>query len=1781
MVKVRWKKLIVMLMVISLLPWGTVQAKAKGNAAPDNWEQLKGMLAQYGGTWEQPDFSGAITNLMPTTALLGNGDMGAVSYGNSREKTYLITKGDFWNCGDLSTNQLSGTNPKRISPLTVGGLSIREKSGEDISLEPTVTACGFIDDSDPAWRYKPEGILDGKMSADNETWACKENHGVSGEHWFQIDLKQIKKLSSYTLYHQGAFNAAGSAHNTVDFTVKISTNGEDWTEVQKVNGNTSKVTQKDFDEPVEAKYVRVEITKPSSRDHTARIPEMKLVTEEVQVSVDACGFIDDPNPNWQYKPTGIIDGKWSADNELWACKENHGTLGEHHFTIDLGSERVLKKYTIYHQGTFSSASTDRNTRDFTVSVSTNKEQWTEIENVTGNEANETTNVLPEAVRARYVKVHVTDPAAREGDETVRICEMKLYDDEGTNLITGEKSDSAFQEHQDITNGVLTTDMTFSDVPVTMNTLVSANENLMITEVTSNGDHPIELESEIWTNNDVALFPTESNVDGNRIWAARKSSNQAKENEISWTSEVALYAQVLNAKNVQAVKCDESGSKLTFTLEPGNTVYLVTSAGGGGKTYNHLDELAGPDPKQEAADLLDRAGTEDAVADIRQNSFNWWQDYWMKSYINIGDDLLQKYYYGSLYQLGAGARGDKLPPGIFGIWNTTDGAMWNGDYHMNYNYIAPFYGIYSSNRCEIARSVKDPLLDYMEEGKRRAKTDIAKIFPNYINGGAGTADSGVTFPGREDLKDGIDDAVLYPVSLGPWGTSAWQDANGGYLMQMYNAPFSSQAITAYYTYTQDAAYLQEVYPLLLAEANFFEKWCEKEELDSGEYRYNIWTGAHEDTFDLNAPTATGTVKNILSCLLEGTKAGAIDPPADKVAVWEDMYQHMADIPIETYTNGSFSKPVIPLSEKGVKLWPGSATVNLEFIHPGEQLNFDSSPELLEAARNSVEQKELVNSNIWNQINNTPKIYVQAIRAGYSPSYVMEKFKTHLNAMEKNFAVVDGYHGIEKAGGIEFINNMLLQSADGIIKVFPNWTGADAGFTSLREKGAYLVSSSLTNQTVDYVDIISETGNPIQLICPWEGAQVTDENGGIVEFEYLETGNSKEKYIKFQAEAGKSYHVIQGDTPVVPDKTALQDLYNSSLEKNEETYTGQSWLDLIAAREEAENVLSNQDADRDMITAAYDKLVEAIQALIERADLTELQGLYDQHLPKLDEEKYTQDSRNILREALENAANIIGKGIEAGRKEAQEAAAGIRQAVLDLEFQDIDYEALQEKIKGAEEIPQDKLTAGSLEKLLAALEEAKKIVPEAAKEELWNAVNSLMSVVNELEYMADLKGLQALYDKLFAESGTWTDYTDETVAILQGFMTQAEALLSRTDLTSKDQANIDDIAAKLEQSAKGLILKPADKAVLEEAIYRAESIDYTIYTSSSVSKVSAKLKAAKELFINTELTIRDQQKVQDMADQLNIALDALDKRADKAALNKQIARAESLSKDEYTANSWKLLSDALEAARNIHNDDSIGESGQDRVDQAVQQLTDAIDGLKKKPLEPEPTPTVKPEPSVQLEIQHGNNVPALNLGKDADLSRAFLSEEEQKMMAQGVSATVRILIENANTKAEELEQLNRVLGENNLADIWNIQILKRIGNGQESGVHILNHPIRFTLEIPENLRTGTASRKFYLYHLTETGIDILEDLDQDANTITVESGEFSLYALVYKDDKQKEETTDDKPVSNDSGSGDNSAVDPAQTADNSPLLIYIILMAISILAAAACYITRKSHKIKEKY
>ena len=96
----------------------------------------------------------------------------------------------------------------------------------------------------------------------------------------------------------------------------------------------------------------------------------------------------------------------------------------------------------------------------------------------------------------------------------------------------------------------------------------------------------------------------------------------------------------------------------------------------------------------------------------------------------------------------------------------------------------------------------------------------------------------------------------------------------------------------------------------------------------------------------------------------------------------------------------------------------------------------------------------------------------------------------------------------------IAEMLLQSVDGIVRVFPAWPKSkDAKFTDLRAQGGFLVSAEQKNGEVSRLEIMPTVGGELRLLSPWKTIKV---NGDITKID-------KDGIVTIRCKAGRKMNI----------------------------------------------------------------------------------------------------------------------------------------------------------------------------------------------------------------------------------------------------------------------------------------------------------------------------------------------------------------------------------------------------------------------------------------------------------------------------------------------------------------------------------------------------------------------------------------------------------------------------------------------------------------------------------
>ncbi|WP_285773642.1 discoidin domain-containing protein [Microtetraspora sp. NBRC 13810] len=782
-----------------------------------------------------------------------------------------------------------------------------------------------------------------------------------------------------------------------------------------------------------------------------------------------------------FAPGRAVNGSWGPGYEGWVSNVGKPQTLE----LDLGTARTFRRYILRHDAAARPAESANTGKDWTLSVSSDRSNWTTVDTVTGNTAAVSDRTFA-PVTARYLRLDLTEPTQGTTPDSVsnpraRVGQFELYDTEGPTA-----PNDPFTEEQNILKGDIETSMTIGGTPVSMKTWTGAEDNVVVTQIRSLGERTVRLQAQTATGSVDARpgFTSTAGVTGDTVWATRETPAGEP-----WTSRASLASRVVGGAPVGEPAANGPAGQIVFDLPAGQTVNIVTAVAGGG-----------PNPADPAPAARKLAGDQTAgtLGTLYDEHVDWWKRYWLRSYVDLDDDVLERFYYGSLYLLGSSMREGRTAPGLYGIWATSDYPQWGGDMHLNYNWQANYYGVYSSNRPELALPYFDLVQDYLPEARRRSVEDLTRVKPDYI---------GPRFP-----SGGIPGGVLFPVGIAPFGATV----GDLYHQQVANALFTVTQYISYYDYTQDRDFLvTKGYPFMKEVATFFEHYLE---WDAKARQYNLYSGPHEGTWAKNSSPDLGMLKLLLTKVIAAGEE--LKKDAKSRRTWQKILKHLPATPTTVY-NG---KTVYALADPGTvsdgrDIRPGDNTVNLEFVHPGEQLGIGSPQADRQRAIDTI---DVMNS--WGQENSFPKIFTQAARVGYPAQTLVDRLKGQITQrMAPNLRIADGNHGLEKAGAIEAIDNMMLQSFDGVVHVFPVWpAGKNGSFVKLREKGGLVVSSEISGGKVTYVDITAEAGGDVRLANPWPGQKVRITRVGTRQVDYA----AGKDVIKISAKKGATYTI----TPV---------------------------------------------------------------------------------------------------------------------------------------------------------------------------------------------------------------------------------------------------------------------------------------------------------------------------------------------------------------------------------------------------------------------------------------------------------------------------------------------------------------------------------------------------------------------------------------------------------------------------------------------------------------------------
>jgi len=598
------------------------------------------------------------------------------------------------------------------------------------------------------------------------------------------------------------------------------------------------------------------------------------------------------------------------------------------------------------------------------------------------------------------------------------------------------SNASYRITQDLYTATTTGVFEKADSSVTMTSYVAATRNLLIVEITATG-RAVNVRASLAVAGGRGA-KTQTGRTDSIFWGTR-----------AFPSEVDIPTGAAGAWTLSEE--DRLETDGAFVVTPEKPVTLVLAMESMFKSESYLDAAIGA--VKELTDQSDQTDLSD-LSDLRADHEAWWADYWDKSFVSIADPVIEKQYYLSLYGMGSCSRNPAFPPNIFG-WVTTDQPLWAGDYHLNYNHQAPFYGLARANRLAQADPHDAPFLDFME----RAAWHCREMYGH--EGG------------------------IYPVGIGPKGIETTYEAeryygnvsdcveHGGlFYGQRTNGSYGLVNMAPRWYTTLDLDYGRRIYPFVLQMAAFWQHYVTWDEANK---RYLIENDScHEGSGqDMNSCVSLALCRLALTLALDLGRA--LEEEAERYEAWEYILKHLSVGGVQELEG----KTVFRYTENGREWWNNN-TIGIQQIYPAGQVDLDSDPELLQIARNTLDVMQR-----WHDTNGSNSFFPAAVRVGYDPEVIVRELRIYSEHAGANGFQQGNPHGIENLSTVpNTINEMLCMGHNGVLRLFPVWPKErDAAFVSIRCWGAFLVSGELKDGAVQEVTILSEKGSDCTVVNPW--------------------------------------------------------------------------------------------------------------------------------------------------------------------------------------------------------------------------------------------------------------------------------------------------------------------------------------------------------------------------------------------------------------------------------------------------------------------------------------------------------------------------------------------------------------------------------------------------------------------------------------------------------------------------------------------------------------------------
>ena len=451
---------------------------------------------------------------------------------------------------------------------------------------------------------------------------------------------------------------------------------------------------------------------------------------------------------------------------------------------------------------------------------------------------------------------------------------------------------------------------------------------------------------------------------------------------------------------------------------------------------------------------------------------YWNAFWNESVVEVPDTLIQHQYDKEIYKFGSTARSDSYPISLQSVWTADNGKLppWKGDYHHDLNTQLSYWPAYSGNRLQEGLGYLNTLW---------SQRDAYREFTRKYFGKDGIAVPGVcTLDGHAMGSNW----VMYGFSA---TTSAWL----------------AQHFYLHWKYSADAAFLKDrAYPFLKEVALFLEQQTIVRPDGVRTFEYSASPEINNNRIDAWFSNITNydlaLTRFAFSAASEMADSLGL---ADEAKHWKSLFGQLPYYALDE-DGGLSIAPDYPYSHSHRHFSHALA------IHPLGLLD----------AGHGHEEKRIIDATLANLHRHGSTWWT-----GYSFSWLAnlearaghgEEAAEALRTFASCFCLRNSFHANgdqTKSGKSRYtyrpftlegnfayaagLQEMLLQSQDGIIRVFPaipsNWK--DVKFSRLRAIGAFLVSAGMKGGEITSLTVFSEKGGRLRILSPKDGQLIEKE------------------------------------------------------------------------------------------------------------------------------------------------------------------------------------------------------------------------------------------------------------------------------------------------------------------------------------------------------------------------------------------------------------------------------------------------------------------------------------------------------------------------------------------------------------------------------------------------------------------------------------------------------------------------------------------------------------------